>query len=42
LACRGPMVARIGVTRALNRNVVRELKSDRKEKHWGKKLKRDL
>jgi hypothetical protein len=34
------MLARIGVLKALNRNVVREFKSDRKETHWGK-LKRD-
>jgi hypothetical protein len=39
----GPtMMARIGVMRALNRNVVREFNPDRKETHWGKrKLKRD-
>ena len=38
----GPtMMARIGVMRALNRNVVREF-TDRKDHHWGKrKLKRD-
>ncbi len=38
----GPtMMARIGVLRALNRNVERTL-TDRKEMHWGKrKLKRD-
>jgi hypothetical protein len=35
------MHARIGVLRALNRNIERTL-SDRKEMHWGKrKLKRD-
>jgi hypothetical protein len=35
------MLARIGVLKALHRDVVRELKSDRKETHWGKrKLKR--
>jgi hypothetical protein len=39
----GPtMMARIGVMRALNRHVVREFNSDRKEHHWGRrKLKRD-
>jgi hypothetical protein len=37
-----PMFARIGVMRALNRNVVREFDSSRKEKHWGRpKLTRD-
>jgi hypothetical protein len=36
------MMARIGVLKALNRNVVREFYPDRKETHWGKrKLKRD-
>jgi hypothetical protein len=35
-----PMVARIGVLRALDRNVVREFSPDRKEHYWGK-LKRD-
>jgi hypothetical protein len=39
----GPtMMARIGVMRALNRNVVREFDSSRKDTQWGKrKLKRD-
>ena len=39
----GPtMMARIGILRALNRNVVREFDSSRKDTHWGKrKLKRD-
>lgn len=39
----GPtMMARMGVMMALNRHVVREFKSGRKETHWGKrKLKRD-
>ena len=39
----GPtMMARIGIMRALNRNVVREFDSSRKDTHWGKrKLKRD-
>jgi len=39
----GPtMFARIGFMRGLNRKVVRELNTDRKEPHWGKrKLKRD-
>jgi hypothetical protein len=39
----GPtMLARIGIMRALNRHVVRELNPDRKDTHWGKrKLKRD-
>jgi hypothetical protein len=35
-------MAKIGVMKALNRNVVREFRSDRKETHWGKReLKRD-
>jgi hypothetical protein len=40
---RGPsMHARIGVLRALNRNVERVFNPDRKDTHWGKrKLKRD-
>jgi hypothetical protein len=39
----GPtMFARIGIMRALNRNVVRESNSSRKDTHWGRhKLKRD-
>jgi hypothetical protein len=39
----GPtMLARIGVTRALNRHHVREFNPDRKERHWGRRtLKRD-
>jgi hypothetical protein len=39
----GPtMMARIGVMRALNRNVERVFNPDRKDTHWGKrKLKRD-
>jgi hypothetical protein len=39
----GPtMMARIGVMRALNRHIVREFNTDRKDKHWGKrKPKRD-
>jgi hypothetical protein len=39
----GPtMFARIGIMRALNRNVVREFNPDRKDHHWGRrKLKRD-
>jgi hypothetical protein len=37
-----PMMAKIGFMKALNRDVVREFKTDRKETHWGKwKLKRD-
>ena len=37
-----PMMAKIGVMRALNRGVEREFNPDRKETHWGKrKLKRD-
>lgn len=37
-----PMMAKIGVMKALHRNVVREFNPDRKEIHWGKrKLKRD-
>jgi hypothetical protein len=37
-----PMLARIGMMLALHRNEVREFRTDRKEKHWGKrKLKRD-
>jgi hypothetical protein len=36
------MLARIGVQKALRRDVVREFNPDRKETHWGKwKLKRD-
>jgi hypothetical protein len=36
------MHARIGMLRALNRNVVREFESSRKEPQWGRrKLKRD-
>ena len=36
------MLARIGVMRALTRDVPRVFNSDRKETHWGKrKLKRD-
>ena len=39
----GPtMMARIGIMRALNRNVERTFSPDRKDTHWGKrKLKRD-
>jgi hypothetical protein len=39
----GPtMMARIGVMRALNRHVVREFATSRKDTHWGKrKIKRD-
>ena len=39
----GPtMMARIGMTRALNRGYVRGFDSSRKDTHWGKrKLKRD-
>jgi hypothetical protein len=34
----GPtMFARIGIMRALNRNVERVFDSSRKEKHWGKR-----
>jgi hypothetical protein len=37
-----PMLARIGVMRALNRHVERVFNPDRKESPWGKrKLKRD-
>jgi hypothetical protein len=37
-----PMFARIGVMRALNRNVERTLNSSRKDTHWGRrKLRRD-
>ena len=36
-----PMLARIGVLKALHRGIAREFNSDRKETHWGKrKLKR--
>jgi hypothetical protein len=39
---RPTMMARIGVMKALNRNVPRVFDPDRKEPHWGKrKLKRD-
>ena len=38
-----PMHARIGVLKALNRNVERVLNQSRKDTHWGKrKLKREL
>ena len=39
----GPtMMARIGLLRALNRNVQREFDTSRKDTHWGRrKLKRD-
>jgi hypothetical protein len=34
----GPaMFARIGMMRALNRDVVRTFESSRKEKHWGRR-----
>jgi hypothetical protein len=37
-----PMLARIGVMRALHRNEARVFNPDRKDPHWGKrKLKRD-
>ena len=37
-----PMLARIGFMKALNRHVVREFNSSRKETHWGRrKLARD-
>jgi len=37
-----PMLARIGVMKALNRHVERAFNPDRKDTHWGKrKLKRD-
>jgi hypothetical protein len=36
------MHARIGVLRALNRNVVRLFNSDRKDTHWESGNKRDL
>jgi hypothetical protein len=36
------MHVRIGILRALNRNVERTFNPDRKDKHWGqRKLKRD-
>jgi hypothetical protein len=40
---RGPLMhGRIGILRALNRNIVRQFNPDRKEMHWEKrKLKRD-
>jgi hypothetical protein len=40
---RGPLLhARVGVLRALDRNVERVFKPDRKDTHWGRaKLKRD-
>jgi hypothetical protein len=35
---RGPLLhARVGMLRALNRNVERAIKTDRKETHWGKR-----
>ena len=41
---RGPLMhARVGMLRALSRNVVREFDSSRKEPQWGRrKLKRDM
>ena len=40
--CGPTMFARIGIMRALNRNVERTFNPDRKDHHWGKrKLKRD-
>jgi hypothetical protein len=41
---RGPLLhARVGVLRALNRNVARVFNPDRNDTHWGKrKLKRDV
>ena len=37
-----PMLARIGIMKALNRHVERVFNPDRKDTHWGKrKLKRD-
>jgi hypothetical protein len=37
-----PMLARIGVMRALNRHVERVFNPDRKDHHWGRrKLRRD-
>jgi hypothetical protein len=41
---RGPLMhARVGVLRALNRNVERTFNPDRKDIHWGRrKLKRDV
>jgi hypothetical protein len=37
-----PMMAQIGVLKALHRDRAREFRTDRKETHWGKrKLKRD-
>ena len=40
---RGPLLhARVGMLRALNRDVEREFNPDRKDPHWGRrKLKRD-
>jgi len=38
-----PMMAQIGVMKALHRGVERVFNTDRKETHWGKrKLKRDM
>jgi hypothetical protein len=38
----GPTMFALGIMRALNRNVVREFNSSRKNTHWGRqKLKRD-
>jgi hypothetical protein len=43
LSSNAPMFARIGIMRALNRNVVREFDSHRKDPHWGRrKLNRDM
>jgi hypothetical protein len=36
-----PMLARIGVMRALNRHVVREFDSTRKDLHWGRRRTND-
>jgi hypothetical protein len=37
-----PMFARVGVMRALNRNVERTFNSSRQDTHWGRrKLRRD-
>jgi hypothetical protein len=37
LLWRPPMLARIGVMRALNRHVERVFNPDRKEHHWGRR-----
>jgi hypothetical protein len=37
-----PLMAKIGVMKALHRNVVREFNSDRKETHWGQAVEEEF